>query len=187
MVGLTYTVLELGEVGGRQGVSLGHDRNEVDASAQALHNFNVERLQGVSSRADEVKTGVHAEIDLLCSPRLLLLKHVALMLVVQELDDGLPAVTVVDVVTETGCVNDGQTDFEELLLQLGLGNLDLDSLVDLLGETSAVIGVVFDGGAEKGVDKGCLAETRLASDHDGESSASLSDNLVTLVGELEGV
>ena len=52
---------------------------------------------------------------------------------------------------------------EELLLELGLGDLDLDGLVDLLRMTAAVVGVVLDGGGEEGVDEGSLSETRLAS------------------------
>ena len=76
---------------------------------------------------------------------------------------------------------------EELLLELGLGDLDLDSLVDLLCVTAAVVGVVLDGGGEKGVDEGGLAEARLASNHDSEGGTALRDNLVALVGELHGV
>ena len=37
---------------------------------------------------------------------------------------------------------------EELLLQLGLGNLNLDGLVDLLLVPSLVIGIVLDGSRE---------------------------------------
>ena len=55
---------------------------------------------------------------------------------------------------------------EELLLELGLGDLDLDGLVHLLLVTSAVVGVVLDGGGEESVDEGGLAETRLASNLD---------------------
>lgn len=52
---------------------------------------------------------------------------------------------------------------EELLLQLGLGDLDLDGLVDLLLVAALVVGVVLDRGGEEGVDKGGLSESRLAS------------------------
>jgi hypothetical protein len=76
---------------------------------------------------------------------------------------------------------------EELLLELGLGDLDLDSLVDLLCVTAAVVGVVLDGGGKEGVDEGGLAEARLASDHDSEGSTALRDNLVALVRELHGL
>lgn len=58
---------------------------------------------------------------------------------------------------------------EELLLELGLCNLDLDSLVNLLLVTAAVVCVVLDCGGEESVDKGGLAETRLAGNlEDGE-------------------
>jgi hypothetical protein len=51
---------------------------------------------------------------------------------------------------------------EELLLELGLCDFNLDRLVNLLLMTAAVIGVVLDGGGEERVDEGGLAETRLA-------------------------
>lgn len=56
-----------------------------------------------------------------------------------------------------------QRTLEELLLQLGLGDLDLDGLVDLLLVTALVIGIVLDGSREKSVDESSLAKARLAS------------------------
>lgn len=130
--------------------------------------------------ADKVQAGVNTEIDLIRAARLLLLQHVRLVLVVEELDDGLPRVAVVDVVTETRGVDNSKADWgvlvegdgqsngalptlEELLLELGLGDLNLDSLVHLLVVSSLVVGIVLDGGGEEGVDEGSLSETRLAS------------------------
>jgi hypothetical protein len=51
---------------------------------------------------------------------------------------------------------------EELLLELGLGDLNLNGLVDLLLVTLLVVGVVLDCGGEECVDKGGLAQARLA-------------------------
>jgi len=93
-----------------EGVGLGDNGDQVDTGAQALHDLNVEGLQGVSSRSDEVQAGVNAHVDLVGTAGLLLLEHVGLMLVVQELDDGLPRVTVVDIVAEAGSINDSQTN-----------------------------------------------------------------------------
>lgn len=56
-----------------------------------------------------------------------------------------------------------QRTLEELLLQLGLGDLDLDGLVDLLLVTALVVGIVLDGSREKSVDESSLAKARLAS------------------------
>ena len=52
---------------------------------------------------------------------------------------------------------------EELLLQLSLGDLDLDGLVDLLLVAALVVGVVLDGGREQSVDEGSLSQARLTS------------------------
>lgn len=95
---------------------------------------------------------------------------------------------------------------EELLLELGLGDLDLDSLVDLLLVSPLVVGIVLDSGGEQGVDEGRLAQTGLASnllllldarrsqrqkngmarctDHDREGRSPLGDNFVPLVGQI---
>jgi len=64
----------------------------------------------VAGRPDEVEACVNTQIDLILPARLLLLKHVRLVLVVQELDDGHPGVLVVHVIAEAGSVNDGEAD-----------------------------------------------------------------------------
>lgn len=52
--------------------------------------------------------------------------------------------------------------FEELLLQLGFGDLDLDGAVNLLLVAALVIGIVLDGGGEESVDEGSLSQSRLS-------------------------
>lgn len=52
---------------------------------------------------------------------------------------------------------------EELFLQLSLGDLDLHGLVDLLLVPALVVGIVLDGGGEKGVDEGGLAQAGFTS------------------------
>jgi hypothetical protein len=52
---------------------------------------------------------------------------------------------------------------EELLLELSLGDFNLDRLVHLLVVSSLVVGIVLDGGGEERVDEGRLSEPRLAS------------------------
>lgn len=181
-----------------EGISLGNDGDQVDAGAQALHNLDVERLEGVSSGADEVQASVHTHVNLVGTAGLLLLEHVGLVLIIQELNNGLPRVAIVDVVAEAGGINNGQANcmrttsrvnnlqaqrarctqhihrswsidwgpsyrtFEELLLQLGLGDLDLDGTVDLLLVAALVIGIVLDGGGEEGVDEGSLSQSRFS-------------------------
>lgn len=106
----SYLGLELGKIGRAHCVGLGDNGNQVDSRAQSLHDLNVEGLQGVASGSDEVQAGVYTEVDLVISAGLLLLKHVRLVLVVEELDNGHPRISVVDIVAETRGVNDGQPD-----------------------------------------------------------------------------
>jgi hypothetical protein len=72
----TYSRLELEEVVGAECVCFCDDGNEVDAAGQTFHDLNVERLQAVASGADEVETGVDAQINALATTGLLLLEHV---------------------------------------------------------------------------------------------------------------
>jgi hypothetical protein len=86
---------------------------------------------------------VDTKVTLLATLGLLLLNHVRLMLVVNEVDDGGPRVAVVDIVTETGGVDYSELDLKLLLLELSLDDLDFRELVELLVVASVVI---FRGG-----------------------------------------
>jgi hypothetical protein len=85
---------------------------------------------------------MNSQVTLFGPLGLLLLTHVCLMLVVNEVDDGQPRITVVDVVTESRCVNHGELNLELLLLKLGLDDIDFSELVELLVVTP---GVAFSG------------------------------------------
>ena len=82
---------------------------------------------------------MHSEVRLVRPQGLLLLSHVRLMLVIDEINDGGPRVAVVDIVTKAGGVNDRQLDFELLFLQLGLDYFNLGQLVELLEVTAVVV------------------------------------------------
>ena len=83
-------MLELRQINRAEGVSLRDHRNQVDACAKTLHDFDVKRLERVTSRADEVEACVDTKINLLRAARLLLLEHVGFVLIVEEFDNGLP-------------------------------------------------------------------------------------------------
>ena len=86
----------------------------------------------MASRADEVQASVDAEVNLVLAHRLLLLTHIRLMLVVDEVDDRRPRIPVVDVVAKARRVDHGQLRLKLLLLKLGLDDLHLRQLVELL-------------------------------------------------------
>ena len=79
------------------------------------------------------------EVGLLPTLGLLFLSHIGLVLVIDEIDDWGPRVAVVDIVSESGGVNDGELDFELLLLKLRLDDLDLGKFVELLVVTPRVV------------------------------------------------
>lgn len=61
---------------------------------------------------------------------------------------------------------------EELFLKLGLSDLDLDGLVNLLLVAALVIGIVLYGGGEKRVDESGLAQARFTSYLEKEAGVS---------------
>ena len=105
-----YPLLEGCQVGRGECISLGNDRDQVDTRRQSLHNLDVQGLQSVASRPDEVKASMDTKVNLVSTAGLLLLKHVRFMLVVQELNNWHPRIAVVDVISETRCVDDSKAD-----------------------------------------------------------------------------
>jgi len=87
---IANATLESHKVGRGQCVCLGNDGNEIHSGTQTLHNFNIQRLQGVAGGSDEVEAGVNTEVNLVDSAWLLLLQHVGLVLVVEELNNWHP-------------------------------------------------------------------------------------------------
>ena len=79
----------------------------------------------VTSGANEVQASVNPKVNLIVSLRLLLLSHINLMLVINEIDNGCPRVAVVHVVAEAWGINHGEFDFERLLLEFSLDDVDL--------------------------------------------------------------
>jgi len=65
------------------------------------------RDERVAGGTDKVEAGMHPEVSLVGPQRLLLLSHVRLMLVIDEVNDGGPRVAVVDIVAKAGSINNG--------------------------------------------------------------------------------
>ncbi|KAI3485853.1 hypothetical protein L1887_50651 [Cichorium endivia] len=181
---LADALLERRQIRLRQRVRLGHHGDEVDARAQTLHRLNVERLERVAGGADEVEACVDAQVGLFASLGLLLLTHVQLVLVVDKVDDGRPRVAVVDVVAKAGRVDDGELHLELLLLELGLDNVDLHRLVELLGVAARVVLARGELGAEERVDERRLAHAALTHHHERKVAACLGHNLVALIRQV---
>jgi hypothetical protein len=181
---LPNALLENEEVVLGEGVGFSNNRDEIDTRAETLHDLDVERLQSVSGGPNEVQATMDPEVGLLPTLGLLFLSHIGLVLVIDEIDDWGPRVTVVDIVAESWGVNDAELDFELLLLELGLDYLDLGKLVELLVVTPGVVFGRRQLGSEERVHESGLAKTRFTDYHHGEVCTMLGDDFVPLVREV---
>ena len=72
----------------------------------------------MSSGSDEIQARVNTEINFVDTAGLLLLQHIGLMLIIQELDDGHPRIAVVDIVSETWGINNSEADCGYVSIEL---------------------------------------------------------------------
>ena len=105
----TYTLLEQCNFFIGKSVGLGNNRDEVDLGVKSAHDLNIEGLERVAGRLDEVDTGVHAVIDNVHAVDLVLGIKISIEPLLNVLHDWSPRVIVVDKVTESRGINHRQT------------------------------------------------------------------------------
>lgn len=105
---------------------------------------------------DKVKTRMDPLVELVASIRLLLLTHVRLVLIINEVDNRVPGLFVVDIVAKARRVNDRQLYFESLFFQFGFDNVNFGRLVNLFCMAARVVLVHSEFRREQGVDEGRL-------------------------------
>lgn len=127
---------------------------------EAAHDLDIQRLEGVASRLDEVDTGVDAVVDNVAAVNLVLSLKVGVETLLNVLDNRAPRVVVVDKVTEARGINDAQAETDTVLLNVGAGGLDRHGLGDDVGIGAGTLLRGVEGGVEQGVDEGRLSETR---------------------------
>ena len=76
-----------------QTITLRNNRHNVDNLAQLLHHQDIDRLEGVTGRSNEVEAAVNSSIDnMLVSHRCQFFSEVGGMLIFDVLDYGIPAI-----------------------------------------------------------------------------------------------
>lgn len=149
---LLDAVLELLALLKGERVGLGDHWNNVDGLAQLLEDDDIDRLEAVARRGNEVETAVDAGVlnvavreSASCFTWLLtgrylplalssqLFPEVGRVLVLDVLDNGVPAAVVVDEVTVTRSVDNVQAQTHAILLNDVGDGLDLGGLSDVLG------------------------------------------------------
>lgn len=100
---MTYAFLEGGNLLMGHGIALGDDGDQVDLVVQALHELDIQGLQRVSSRGDEVQAGIDTEVSDLATVDPVLLFEVGIESALDGLQDGLPAVVTENNLRTTEC------------------------------------------------------------------------------------
>lgn len=166
-----------------QGIGLCNDGDDVDNLAQLLQDDYVDGLESVTCGLDEVETAVDAGIlDVAIALSGELLAQVGGVLVLDVLDDGVPASVVVDQVAISGSVDNVQAQTNTVLLN------DVGDGVDFCGGAGLLVGGETTLGVdqvrgEDGVDEGRLAQTSLTNTDDIELEAALEELLLDLLGD----
>jgi hypothetical protein len=144
-----------------QGVGLGNDGDDVDDIGELLQDDNIDGLERVSRGLDEEQAAVNAGVlNVSLSLGGKLLAQVCRVLVLDVLDDGVPAAVVVDQVAVSRGVNNVELEAHAVLLDNVGDGVNLGGLSDSLIREHTTLGVDQVGG-EDGVDKGRLAQTSL--------------------------
>lgn len=159
---LLDTLLELQTLVHGQSVGLCNDRHDIDDIRQLLQDDNIDGLEGVTGGLDEEQAAVDAGVlDVTLSLGRELLSQVRGVLILDVLDDWVPATVVVDKVTIPGGVDDVQPQADAILLDDVGGGLDLGRGANGLIGLEATLGVDEVRG-EDGVDQSRLSESGLA-------------------------
>ena len=145
-----------------QGVGLGDDGHDVDNVRQLLQHNNVDGLERVARGLDEEEAAVDARVlDVALALGRELLAQVGGVLILDVLDDGVPAAVIVDQVAIAGGVDNVEAQTHAVLLDDVRHGLDVGGRADHLVGVEAALGLDQVRG-EDGVDQCRLAETGLA-------------------------
>jgi hypothetical protein len=139
---VTDPLLVIVEVVVCHSVGLGNDGDQVDLGVELLHDLNVEGLQRVAGRLDEVDNCVNAVVYDIHAVHLILRLKVGIEPLLNVLDDGIPRLVVVDEIAKAGSVDDRQSQADAVLLDVGADGLYRDSLGDVETRGLALLGGV---------------------------------------------
>ena len=124
----TYTLLEVRNLLVGESVRLGDNWNEVDLGVKSTHDLNIQRLERVASRLDEVDTSMHAVIDNVHPVHLVLGVEICIESLLDVFDDWPPRIIVVHEVTKTRGIYHGQAEANAILLNICRDGLYADGL-----------------------------------------------------------
>ena len=114
-----------------QGIGLGDDRNDIDNVGKLLQDDDVDGLERVTGRLDEKQAAVNPGVlDVALALGSEFLSQVGRVLILDILDDGIPAAVVVNQITVAWGVDDVQSQTHSVLLDNVRDGVDLGGGAD---------------------------------------------------------
>lgn len=161
-------------LGGKR-ISLGNHRHNVDDIGQLLENNNIDGLQRVAGGLNEEEAAVNAGVlDVALTLGRELLAQVGGVLVLDILDNGVPAAVIVDEVSVSRGIDNVESEAHAVFLDdVGVG-LDLGGGSDGLIRLETTLGVDKVRGKD-GVDQSRLAQTSLTNADNVELETALQE------------
>lgn len=151
---LLDALLELQTLLNSQGIGLGDDGNDIDDVGKLLQYDNIDRLERVAGSLNEEEAAVDTGVlNVLLSLRREFLSQVRGVLILDILDDRVPATIVVDEVSVARGVDNVESQANSVLLNDVGNSLDFGGLTNGLLGLHATLGVDKVRG-EDGVDQG---------------------------------
>lgn len=139
---LLYPLLERLALLQSQAVALGDDWDDVDNIAKLLQDNDVDRLEGVAGRLDEEEAAVNAGIlDVALTLRRELLVEICAVLILDVLDNRVPAAVVIDEVAVARGIHNVESQAHAVLLDDVRYGLDFSCAADGLIWCDAALGV----------------------------------------------
>ena len=123
-------------------ICLGDDRNHVDRLTELLQYHDVNGFERMSGGCDEVKAAVDTSIlNVAFALSSQLLAQVCAMLILDVLDNRIPAAIVVNEISITGCVNDVEAQTHAVFFDDMRDGVDLGGAANRFGWGQAALAI----------------------------------------------
>lgn len=161
-------------------VRLGDDRHHIDDIRQLLQDDDIDGFESVTRGLNKEEATVDSRVlDVPFSLRSELFPQVGRVLVLDVLDNGIPASVIVDLVSVSGGIDNVQAQTNTILLDYVRDGLDLSSRANRLIRSHATLGI-DEVRRKDGIDECRLAQSRLTDTDDIELEPALQQLLLNL-------
>lgn len=129
---------------------------------ESTHDFDIQRLERMTRGLDKVHAGMDSIIDNVHAIDLVFGIEVGIKTLLNVLDDGAPGIVIVDKVSESGCINDRQSQADAILFDIGTDGLNRYGFGNDIEAGALAFSRRIERCIEQRVDQGGFPQTRFA-------------------------